>query len=490
MQLNTLLKALKQYQIHGQAALDQVITGLCFDSRQAGPGQLFVAIKGVQTDGHAYLPQVLSAGTTAVVLEKSPDELPQGVVAIQVPSTAEALGLLADAWYEQPSRSLNVIGVTGTNGKTTTATLLYQLFSRLGYPCGLISTVENRIGHKVLASTHTTPDALRLQALLAQMRNEGCEYVFMEVSSHAAHQRRIAGLHFTGAIFSNITHDHLDYHGTFDEYIKAKKLFFDHLPSTAFALTNLDDRRGMVMLQNTKAKCYTYALRQMADFKAKILENSLLGLTLMLDGCAVHTRLSGEFNAYNLLAVYATARLLGVEQAEALRTLSELQAAEGRFDCVHVPSKQIMGVVDYAHTPDALEKVLETLHELRPTAHTRIITVVGCGGDRDKTKRPAMAKIACKGSDVVILSSDNPRSEDPLQILADMLQGVPLSDRHKTQVIAERERAIEQACRLAQPGDLILIAGKGHEKYQEINGEKYPFDDKAMLDQYLAIVNE
>jgi UDP-N-acetylmuramoyl-L-alanyl-D-glutamate--2,6-diaminopimelate ligase len=388
---------------------------------------------------------------------------------------------MADEYFANPSRQLQLIGVTGTNGKTTTVTLLWQLFTRLGFRCGLIGTVENRVGDTVLSSTHTTPDALRLHELLREMADASCSHVFMEISSHAVHQRRIAGATFAGGVFSNLSHDHLDYHHTFAAYRDAKKKFFDDLPETAFALTNIDDRNGAVMLQNTRASKSTYGLKKPADFKAKMIENSLGGLHLELDGVDFHARMIGEFNAYNLTAAYGAALLLGADKMEILTALSDLRGAEGRFDYLNHPSKPgCIGIVDYAHTPDALEKVLETIHKLKKKS-SRVITVTGAGGDRDKTKRPVMAQVCARLSDQIILTSDNPRSENPAAILRDMEAGLTAEDLKKTLVIEDREQAIKTAERLAGSNDVILIAGKGHEKYQEIQGTKYPFDDKQTL---------
>jgi UDP-N-acetylmuramoyl-L-alanyl-D-glutamate--2,6-diaminopimelate ligase len=382
-----------------------------------------------------------------------------------------------------------LVGVTGTNGKTTIATLLFRLFTELGHHCGLLSTVQNQIGEKIVPATHTTPDAIHLNALLADMVDEGCEYVFMEVSSHAIHQQRIAGLKFAGGIFSNITHDHLDYHKTFDEYIKVKKAFFDGLPATAFALTNLDDKRGSVMLQNTKAKKTTYSLRTVADFKGKILENNLTGLIMIVNEKEVHFRLIGEFNAYNLLAVYGAALMLGKEKDAVLQALSGLSGAEGRFDYIMSAEQKIIGIVDYAHTPDALLNVLATIKNLRKGIE-QVITVVGCGGDRDTAKRPVMAEVAAERSDRVILTSDNPRSEDPAEIIRQMEAGVPVHLKKRVLSIADRKEAIKTACSLANPEDIILIAGKGHEKYQDINGVKHPFDDKQVLREMLELLGK
>ena len=457
-----------------------MVQKLTLDSRQAEQGSLFAALKGYQTDGHQFMDKAIANGATVILLETLPENLDPKVTYVQVANSAEALGWLASNFYNRPSEKLKLVGVTGTNGKTTTVTLLYNLFQALGYKCGLLSTVENRIGQQVVAATHTTPDSIAINALLAEMVEVGCDYAFMEVSSHAAEQRRIAGLQFAGAIFTNISHDHLDYHKTFDNYIKAKKSFFDILQKNAFALVNIDDKRGEVMVQNTKANVYRYSLHRLTDFKAKILDNSLLGLHLDINGQDFHGRLIGEFNAYNLLAVYAAAVLLGQNKDEALVALSNVNTAEGRFDYIFDQKRQILGIVDYAHTPDALEKVLETIRQLRQ-ASSKVITVVGCGGDRDKTKRPEMAKIACNLSEQVILTSDNPRTEQPEAILADMEAGVPKDAASKVLTIVDRKQAIRTACKLAQSGDIILVAGKGHEKYQEIQGVKHPFDDKKIL---------
>ncbi|MDX2072356.1 MAG: UDP-N-acetylmuramoyl-L-alanyl-D-glutamate--2,6-diaminopimelate ligase [Haliscomenobacter sp.] len=478
--LKSLLQGLKPLQILGST--DIAIEEVIFDSRKAGPNKLFVAVKGVQVDGHQFIPQVLQANTRALIVETIPENVPDQVTIVQVANSAQALGFLSAAFYEHPSHQLNLVGVTGTNGKTTTVTLLYDLFSGLGFKCGLLSTVENRIAGQVIASTHTTPDAVAINALLAQMVEAGCEYAFMEVSSHAVDQGRIAGLDFKGAIFTNITHDHLDYHKTFDNYIRAKKAFFDQLSKKAFALVNVDDKRGMVMTQNTVAAVHRYSLRQMAEFRARIIENSLTGLHLDIDNQDFYGRLIGEFNAYNLLAVYATAILLEQDKVDTLTQLSQLKAAEGRFDYVLDAKRKVTAIVDYAHTPDALEKVLETIQSLRK-ADAKVLTVVGCGGDRDRTKRPTMAKVACQYSDQVILTSDNPRSEEPEAIIREMEAGVPAEARRQVLSIIDRKEAIRTACRLAQNGDVVLVAGKGHEKYQEIKGVKHPFDDKEILNE-------
>jgi UDP-N-acetylmuramoyl-L-alanyl-D-glutamate--2,6-diaminopimelate ligase len=393
------------------------------------------------------------------------------------------MGLIAAAYYQHPSKKLKLVGVTGTNGKTTVATLLSNLFQELGYKVGLLSTVENKINNTVIPSSHTTPDSITINELLLDMIAANCDYCFMEVSSHATVQERIAGLSFTGGIFTNITHDHLDFHQTFEEYIKAKKYFFDQLPASAFALTNSDDKRGAVMLQNTKAHAKTYALQSMATFKAKIIENQFSGLFLNIDAEEVWFKMVGSFNAYNLLAVYATAMLLDQDKTRVLTILSTLSGAEGRFDYTIAPNG-VIGIVDYAHTPDAIKNVLQTIANIRKGNET-VIAIVGCGGDRDKTKRPIMAEVACKLSDKVILTSDNPRTEDPAVILKEMEAGVPISLKKKTITIQDRKEAIRTACHLAKSGDIILLAGKGHEKYQEINGVKYPFDDKQIFSEIM-----
>ena len=466
-----------------------VLAGLAIDSRQVVAGGGFIAVRGVQVDGHQYIEQAISKGATLVIGETKAPSLPAGVCYLQVLNSAEAAGLAAHLFYEEPSESLRLVGVTGTNGKTTIATLLWKLFQSLGYTCGLISTVENRIGTELIPSTHTTPDAIQLNALLARMRDAGCTHVFMECSSHAIHQHRIAGLRFVGALFSNITHDHLDYHGTFDAYIRVKKSWFDGLSESAFAITNVDDKRGAVMLQNTTAKKYSYSLRTMADFKGRILDNGLQGLHMMINDTEVFFRLIGEFNAYNLLAVYGAAICLGETKEDVLLQLSQLTGAEGRFDYQVSKTDRIIGIVDYAHTPDALLNVLATIKKLRQE-QVRIITVVGCGGDRDKTKRPIMAEVACEHSEQVILTSDNPRTEDPALILQDMAAGVPITARKKVLTVQDRREAIKTAVTLAQPGDILLIAGKGHEKYQEIQGVKHPFDDKAELEACFQLLQK
>lgn len=472
-------------QIQGNLELD--IRSVTQDSRRVQPGDCFVAVKGCGSDGHVFINQSILKGAVAVVCDPSFDAssiLPNAAVTlIQVEDTAISLGWMASAFFNHPSRRVKLVGVTGTNGKTSVTTLLWQCFTRLGYTCGLIGTVENRIGQEIVPSTHTTPSSEDLHRLLYQMVEKGCEYVFMEASSHAIHQHRIAGIQFAGGVFTNLTHDHLDYHKTFAAYRDAKKGLFDQLPATAFCLTNVDDKNGLFMTQNTRARVVTYGIKRPSSYKAKVIESSLTGLHLLVEGQEAHARLIGSFNAYNLLAVYGVCRELGVDQATALTAISALTGAEGRFDYQVV--NDIIAIVDYAHTPDALEQVLQTILPLRKGG-ARIITVVGAGGDRDKTKRPLMAKIAAASSDQVILTSDNPRTEDPQQILADMEAGLESAEKARTLTIENREQAIKTAVRLANRGDILLVAGKGHEKYQEIMGVKHPFDDKAMLTKYLA----
>ncbi|MDN5201434.1 UDP-N-acetylmuramoyl-L-alanyl-D-glutamate--2,6-diaminopimelate ligase [Fulvivirgaceae bacterium BMA10] len=467
---------------------DLEIHNVQFDSRKVEPNSLFVAVVGTQVDGHQFINSAVEKGATAIVCEKLPKQFPDNVTFIEVADSGTALGRIASNFYGNPSSKLKLVGVTGTNGKTTTVVLMHQLFGKLGYNVGLISTVNNYINEEVLPATHTTPDALTLNKLLAEMLERSCTHCFMEVSSHALVQGRVAGLDFTGAIFTNISHDHLDYHKTFDEYIKAKKLLFDGLSSSSFALVNADDKRGLVMLQNTKATKKTFALRTLCDFKAKILSNTLQGLELEIDHQNVWFKLIGAFNAYNLIGIYAAAVLLGENSEDVLTCLSELSTAPGRFELVNTRTN-IAAIVDYAHTPDALENVLSTIKEFR-TGNEKVITVVGCGGNRDKEKRPIMANIATKYSDKVILTSDNPRDEDPDTIIKDMQQGVAPSNFKKTLAITDRKEAIKTACSLADNHDIILVAGKGHETYQEIKGVRNPFDDKKILGETLDMLNE
>jgi UDP-N-acetylmuramoyl-L-alanyl-D-glutamate--2,6-diaminopimelate ligase len=464
--------------VMGSTAVE--VGSLHIDSREVEPGGCFIAIRGAHSDGHAYIRDALAKGAVAVICENMPDEMPGGVTFVRVEDGAEAAGVTAHEFYGRPSEKLLLTGVTGTNGKTTIATLLYKLFTGLDHTCGLISTVENRIGEDTLPATHTTPDAVSLNRLLSRMVDAGCTHAFMECSSHAIHQRRIAGLRFKGAIFSNITHDHLDYHKTFDEYIRVKKSLFDGLPADAFAISNLDDRRGTVMLQNTPADKFYYSLRSISDFRGRVLENAITGLQMVVNEQEVQFRLIGEFNAYNLLAVYAAAVCLGEERQEVLRVMSGLTGAEGRFEVMVSPRTRVVGIVDYAHTPDALANVLSTIRRLR-SGGERIITVVGCGGDRDSAKRPLMGEVACTQSDRAVFTSDNPRSEDPAAIMEEMRAGLTAAQLRKLICIADRREAIRTAVTLADTDDIVLVAGKGHERYQEVAGVRKPFDDKEVL---------
>lgn len=455
------------------------ISGIAFDSRKVEKGFLFVAIKGLESDGHDYIEQSVKTGAAAIVCEKIPSEISGDVTYIKVADSSMALGWIAANYFDNPSGDLKVIGITGTNGKTTTATLLHKLFTELGYKAGLFSTVCIKIHDRVLPATHTTPDAIQIQSVLKEMTDAGCTDCFMEVSSHAVVQHRISGIEFAGGVFTNITHDHLDFHETFDEYLKAKKTFFDSLGSNAFALINTDDKNGKIILQNTKAAKYAYALKSAADFKARIIENRFTGLQMNIEGIDVWFKLVGSFNAYNLLGIYATACILGKDKSDVLTILSRLQAVEGRFETLS-SDNHITAIIDYAHTPDALENVLKTIASVMEE-NKNIITVVGCGGDRDRSKRPVMAGIACKHSNKVVITSDNPRSETPEKIIDEMMTGVNIVNRRKVLVITERREAIRAACHLASPGDIILVAGKGHEKYQDIKGVKYPFDDMQVV---------
>jgi UDP-N-acetylmuramoyl-L-alanyl-D-glutamate--2,6-diaminopimelate ligase len=464
---------------------DVDINAICFDSRKVKEGSLFIAIKGTQSDGHGFIDKAISLGAVAIVAEKLPEVISDKATYVTVKDSAQALGIIASNFYGNPSEKLKLVGVTGTNGKTTVATLLYKLFSSLGYRCGMLSTVVNKIVDKDFVSTHTTPDPIQINELLVSMLEAGCTHCFMEVSSHAVAQGRIAGLHFIGALFTNITHDHLDYHRTFESYIRAKKGFFDGLSSDAFALVNIDDKRGMVMLQNTKAQKKTFALKKMADYKAKIITNSIEGLELEIGERNVWFKLIGDFNAYNLLTVYGAACLMGEDSDTVLLKLSALTTAPGRFELI-LPGSKFTAIVDYAHTPDALKNVLETIEHFR-TGQEQVIAVIGCGGDRDKTKRPLMAAVACKYSNKIIFTSDNPRSEDPLEIIKEMQTGVGPTDAKKTLVMVDREEAIKTACMLAKEKDIIIVAGKGHENYQEIKGVKHPFDDKEVLTRMLKM---
>lgn len=462
---------------------DIEISGVAFDSREVKPGCVFVAVKGTNVDGHNFIDDSIQKGAIAVVCEKFPQNLKDGITYIKVKNSGFALGVISSNFFDNPSSKLILVGVTGTNGKTTIASLLHQLFILLGYKTGLLSTIQNKIIEQDFPSTHTTPDALKINEIISKMVDSGCLYCFMEVSSHAIDQNRIAGLDFAGAIFTNITHDHLDYHKTFENYLKIKKRFFDLLPSDAFALSNIDDKNGKVILQNTKAKSKTYSLKHKSDFKCKIIENQIEGLQLNIDGEDVWFRLIGSFNAYNLLAVYATALLLGEEKSKVLTWLSSLKTIEGRFEYIKTQNN-IIAIIDYAHTPDALKNILDAISVIR-TKNEQLITVVGAGGDRDKKKRNLIGKVAAEKSDKVILTSDNPRSEVPEQIIEEIKNGVDPVNYKKVISITNREEAIKTACILARTGDIILVAGKGHEKYQEIKGVKYPFNDKEILKKYL-----
>ena len=474
--LSDILYKVKLEEIIGSTHV--AISSIVFDSRKVKKDSLFVATKGAADDGHIYIQKAIELGAIAIVCEEIPKDKNDQITYVKVADSTYALGVMACNYYDNPSEKLKLVGITGTNGKTTTVTLLFNLFKSLGYSVGLLSTVQNKINN--------TADAITLNELLFKMEEQGCEFVFMEVSSHAIVQNRIAGINFTGALFSNITHDHLDYHKTFDEYIKAKKQFFNLLPSTAFALTNRDDKNGMVMLQNTKANKYTYALKNIADYKCKIIESHLNGLLLNIDNHEVWVKLIGTFNAYNILSVYATAVLLKQDITSVLTALSNLNSVEGRFQYVKSPNG-VIGIIDYAHTPDALKNVLETVKEIR-SGSEQVITLVGCGGDRDSAKRPIMAAIACEYSNKVILTSDNPRTEDPEEILNQMQAGVNPVDVKKVLRITDRREAIKIACSFSSKGDIILIAGKGHEKYQEIKGVKHDFDDLEILKETIKIL--
>lgn len=464
------------------------IERITFDSRAVVPFTAFVAVKGTRSDGHDFIPQAITQGATAVICEQLPDLLKEDVTYVRVNDAQQALAIMAANFHDQPSRALTLVGITGTNGKTSTATLLYRLFRALGFKCGLISTVEIRIGQRTIPSTHTTPDAIRLNELLAEMVAEKVTHCFMEVSSHSVMQERITGLEFDVAVFTNITHDHLDYHGTFANYIKAKKRFFDQLGDEAVALVNADDANSGVMVQNTKAAKRSYAVRNMADHHARIIENQLTGLHLSIDGHDVYTRLVGEFNASNLLAVYSVATILGQAPLDVLTALSDLEPPRGRFQVVR-GAGGVIGIVDYAHTPDALKNVLATIGDVC-SDDERVITVVGCGGDRDRTKRPIMARLAADMSHMVVLTSDNPRSEDPAAIIQEMRTGLTVVDQPKVLVNADRQEAIRMAVSMARPGDVVLVAGKGHETYQEVNGVKHPFDDAAVLKEILELMHK
>lgn len=469
-------------EISGSSSLE--IKGLALDSRKVASGFLFAAMKGLTTDGHDFISGAVNKGAVAVLCQKFPENVFPDITYIKVKDVASALARVAANFYDNPSEKLKIVGVTGTNGKTTIATLLYNLFSNAGYTSALISTVANIIDGDSVSATYTTPDTIELNRLFFQMVQKNCDYCFMEVSSHAIHQKRVQHVHFSCGIFTNLTHDHLDYHKTFKDYLLAKKLFFDTLPKTSFAITNNDDKNGQVMMQNTHAYKFSYGLKNMADYKGKVIENLLTGLVMNIDGREVFCRLVGEFNAYNIMAIYACSRQFGLEPDTALTEISKLGPVEGRFE-YFIGRDNITGIVDYAHTPDALENVLKTIQDIRKGTD-RIITVVGCGGNRDVEKRPAMAAIAVSLSDQVVLTSDNPRYEDPQQILEAMTKGVEPTGAKKTVVIENRKEAIKSAVAMANPGDMILVAGKGHEKYQEVRGVKHPFDDLKILKECLS----
>ncbi len=485
--LSQLLTLVKPLEIMGDTNIE--ISSIEFDSRKVKPGSLFVATRGTVSDGHQFISKAIENGAVAVLCQTPPQEAAKShLTTVLVLNSTVALGQIASNFYGNPSQKLKVIAITGTNGKTTNVTLLYNLFKRLGYKVGMLSTVQNYVDDEIVHATHTTPDAIQINELMAKMVEKGCEYCFMEASSHAIDQNRMAGLSLVGAAFCNITHDHLDYHLTFDNYIKAKKKLFDDLPASAFALTNIDDKRGNVMLQNTIATKHSFALKYPAEFKSKILSNTLQGLELGIDNQQVWFKLIGEFNAYNLLGVYAIAVLLGKNKQEVLTALSATIGAKGRFEQV-ISKTGIIGIVDYAHTPDALQNVLDTIDNLR-TRNENVITIVGCGGNRDTTKRPIMANIACQNSDKVILTADNPRNEDPEVILRQMEAGVSGKDFKKYSKIMDRREAIAKAVELAKTGDIILLAGKGHEDYQEIAGVKYHFDDKEELEKAFELMSK
>ncbi|SDR89895.1 UDP-N-acetylmuramoylalanyl-D-glutamate--2,6-diaminopimelate ligase [Formosa sp. Hel1_31_208] len=481
MQLKDILYKVTINAVSGSTGVS--VNAVHFDSRQVSKGDVFVAIKGVTVDGHEFIETAIEKGAIAIICEVLPSEIKHGITYIEVEKASQALAFMAANFYGNPSENLRLVGVTGTNGKTTIVTLLYQLFKKAGFKVGLLSTVKIMVDNTEYKATHTTPDSLTINKYLKLMNDAGVEFCFMEVSSHGIHQHRTDGLYFEGGIFTNITHDHLDYHNTFAEYRDVKKSFFDHLPKHAFALVNIDDKNGLVMMQNTQAKKYTYALKTYADFRAQILENEFSGLLLKLNDSELWTRLIGSFNAYNVTAIYGTAELLGLEKVEILRLISELESVSGRFQYL-ISEEKVTAIVDYAHTPDALKNVLETVNSIR-TKNEQLITVIGCGGDRDKTKRPKMGHIASALSTKVIFTSDNPRSEVPEAIIEDIEKGVEPQNFKKTMSIVDRKQAIKTACQLANPNDIILIAGKGHETYQEIKGERFDFDDYKLVEEFL-----
>lgn len=469
--------------------LETNISDFFFDSREVVADSLFVAVRGTASDGHSFISKAIDQGAIAILCEDFPAEMAENVIWVRLADAALSLSYVAANFYGNPAEKLKIVGVTGTNGKTTTATLMYELFMAMGERSGLLSTVVVKVGETEIPATHTTPDAKQLQRTFELMVKAGCNYCFMEVSSHALVQKRVAGVKFAGAVFTNLTHDHLDYHGSFKNYLEAKKILFDQLPSDAFALVNVDDKNGLVMQQNTKARKVGYGINRMADYKGRIIENTFEGLQLDLNGREAWFRLIGSFNAYNLLAVYAVAMEMELDEEEFMQELSNISGVNGRFQTMHIPGSKITAIVDYAHTPDALKNVLETIRDIRGGGG-KIITVVGCGGNRDKEKRPVMAEIAVRLSDQVVLTSDNPRFEEPAEILKEMVAGVPITGKRKVMTIENRKEAIAVACRLAQPEDIILVAGKGHETYQEIKGVKHPFDDRQVLAETFKTLEE
>jgi UDP-N-acetylmuramoyl-L-alanyl-D-glutamate--2,6-diaminopimelate ligase len=484
VKLNDIIKDIEVLQVKGST--DRVLKDITFDSRKVKPGTLFVAVRGTQADGHDFIDSAVESGSEAVVCEHLPGNVTENTTFIHVRDSASVLGILASAFYGHPSLKFKLVGITGTNGKTTTVTLLHRLFTTMGFKSGCFTTIRNYIGEQTIEATHTTPDPVQLNRIMKDMADAGCQYVFMEVSSHALVQQRVAGLYFTGAIFSNITHDHLDYHKTFDEYLRAKKLFFDNLSKDSFALINADDRNGKVMIQNTKASISHYGINSMADFKGRIIESHFDGMLLNVDNTEIWTKFIGEFNAYNLLAVYSCARLLKQDKVEVLKFLSSLDTVEGRFQYLQSPTG-VIAVIDYAHTPDAIVNVLKTINQIRKGTE-QLITVIGAGGNRDKTKRPVMAQAAAEMSNKLILTSDNPRNEEPADIINDMKAGLNSQQLKKTLIQPDRLEAIRTACMMAKQGDIILIAGKGHETYQEIRGTKYHFSDYEVVSSIFMLI--
>jgi UDP-N-acetylmuramoyl-L-alanyl-D-glutamate--2,6-diaminopimelate ligase len=484
VKLKDIIRDIEVIQVKGSN--DRFLSDIAFDSRKVRPRNLFIAVRGTQTDGHLYISSAIKSGSEAIVCEQLPADVPENITFIQVRDSSNALGVLSSAFYGHPSLKFKLVGITGTNGKTTTVTVLHRMFSALGYKSGCFTTICNYIGEKTVESTHTTPDPVQINRIMKDMADSGCQYVFMEVSSHALVQQRVAGLNFAGAIFSNITHDHLDYHKTFEEYLKAKKLFFDHLSENSFALINADDRNGKMLIQNTKAGISYYGIRSMAEFKGRIIESHMDGMLLNIDNTEIWTKFIGEFNAYNLLAAYSCARLLKIDKEEILKTLSSLDTVEGRFQYIQ-STTGLTAIIDYAHTPDAIKNVLKTINQIRK-GNEQLITILGAGGNRDKAKRPLMAQVAAEMSDKIILTSDNPRNEEPADIINEMKAGLNNQQLKKTLIQPDRSEAIRTACMMAQPGDILLIAGKGHETYQEIKGTKYHFSDYEVVSSTFMLI--